>query len=207
MRKVMRMIPSLVVVDDSPVAVLTPEVRTAAVPDVASKNRPEMPQTLEGCVVAVIDSDSPGQSESYFAKALIRELREEFAVAEVVWVKKANRTRPPEASVWQDVIERADAGISMYGGCGTCSSRTMRDAIELQWAGIPSVAISHEDMRGAVESMRRISKADTPYVEVNRPTSASGAWTESETDAVVRRILPSVVAELTSGRAPVRKTA
>jgi hypothetical protein len=106
------------------------------------------------------------------------------------------------------MLERADVGVAMYGGCGTCSSRTMRDAIEMELAGIPAVAIAHEELRGAIESMRKISKAlDTPYVLVTRPVTPNGDWGEAATDEVVERIVPLVLAELTVDSSAVRKSA
>ncbi len=97
------------------------------------------------------------------------------------------------------MINRADLGIAMYGGCGTCSSRTMRDAIEMQWAGIPAVAIAHEELKGAVDAMKQISRApSTPYILVPRPWQLV-MWTREETDALVEQILPQVI-ELTIGQ-------
>jgi len=166
----------------------------------ARKSRRSSPlrtRSLSGKVLAVIDSDSPGLAESYFASRLIQRLRETCNLADVIWVKKANRTHPPQPELWQKVITTADIGIAMYGGCGTCSSRTMRDAIEMESVGIPAVAIAHEELRGAVESMRKISNApNTPYILVTRPVTPNGDWGEVATNEVVERILSSVVAEL-----------
>jgi hypothetical protein len=162
--------------------------------------RPRLPRSpaLKGKVLAVIDSDSPGDAESYFARRLIERLTERCGFAEAIWVKKANRTHPPQAELWAQVVAKADVGVAMYGGCGTCSSRTMRDAIEMELAGIPAVAIAHEDLLGAIESMRTISRAvHTPYVLVSRPVTPNGDWGRSATEEVVERILPLVLGALT----------
>ena len=191
------MIAELIVLDDSPIETLEPTARANGLPG-REQGRPPILDSLQGKTMAVIDSDSPGDSESYFARALIRRMQEAFGVRDVIWVKKDNRTHPPQPELWQEVTERADIGIAMYGGCGTCSSRTMRDAIEMEWAGIPSVAIAHEDLRGAIDAMRTISKAtQTPYVLIPRPLTPSGDWGVEATDDIVDRILPRLATQLT----------
>lgn len=202
------MLASLVEVRPDPVVAYQPTEVVTVASGGPSSDGPQRPENLQGKIVAVIDSDSPGKHESYFTRALIRELRARYEVADVIWVRKANRTHPPQPELWQEVLDRADVGISMYGGCGTCSSRTMRDAIEMQREGIPAIAIAHEDLKGSIDAMKKISKADTPYVLVTRPFVPTGDWDKDATDElVIDRILPAVVAELTSGTVAVRMSA
>jgi hypothetical protein len=202
------MIGQIVEIASSPIIALEPTGSSAVAVHIGGPRRPQRPSDLKGKVLAVIDSDSPGESESYFALALIQALRETADVAEVIWVKKANRTHPPQPELWQTVLSRADIGVAMYGGCGTCSSRTMRDAIEMEAAGIPAIAIAHEELRGAIESMRKISRAvSTPYVLVTRPVPPNGEWGKAATDQVVKRILPMVVAGLIAEEAAMAKPA
>jgi hypothetical protein len=202
------MIAPIVQIRDTPIETLEPTGSSKADIRTCGYKRPERLDGLDGKVLAVIDSDSPGESESYFTLALTAKLRQLFDLADVIWVKKANRTHAPQPELWQEVLERADVGVAMYGGCGTCSSRTMRDAIEMELAGIPAVAIAHEELRGAIESMRKISKAlDTPYVLVTRPVTPNGDWGETATNEVVERIVPLVLAELMVASSVVRKSA
>jgi hypothetical protein len=202
------MIAPIVRIRDTPIETLEPTGSSKADIRTGGYKRPQRPHRLDGKVLAVIDSDSPGESESYFTLALIAKMRQLFDLADVIWVRKANRTHAPQPDLWQKVLERADVGVAMYGGCGTCSSRTMRDAIEMELAGIPAVAIAHEELRGAIESMRKISKAlDTPYVLVTRPVTPNGDWGEAATDEVVERIVPLVLAELTVDSSAVRQSA
>jgi hypothetical protein len=193
------MITSLATVAHQPLEALEPIAITSGAPERLVAKRSKTHGKTGGLVLAVVDSDSPGDAESYFAAALIRELRSRLPLSDVIWVKKANRTHPPQPELWADVINRADLGIAMYGGCGTCSSRTMRDAIEMQWAGIPAVAIAHEELKGAVDAMKQISRApSTPYILVPRPWQLV-MWNREETDALVEHILPQVI-ELTIGQ-------
>jgi hypothetical protein len=202
------MIAPIVDIKDMPMETLEPTGSSKADIRTRGHHRPQRPQSLDGKVLAVIDSDSPGESESYFTSAFIQRMRQSFDLADVIWVKKSNRTHAPQPDLWESVLSRADVGVAMYGGCGTCSSRTMRDAIEMELAGIPAVAIAHEELRGAIDSMRKISKAlDTPYVLVTRPVTPNGEWGETATDGVVDTILPMVVAELTGDSVALRKSA
>lgn len=191
------MIAPIVEINSAPLQALEPTGSSTAAVRTAGHGRPQRPSDLRGKVLAVIDSDSPGDAESYFTVAFMERMRETFELADVIWVRKANRTHAPQPELWQTVLSRADIGVAMYGGCGTCSSRTMRDAIEMEAAGIPAVAIAHEDLRGSIESMRKISRAlETPYVLVTRPLTPGGHWGVAATDDLVDRIVPLVVAEL-----------
>ena len=79
----------------------------------------------------------------------------------------------------------------------------MRDAIELEWAGIPSVAIIHEAMAGSADSMKRLSGVkDYDYVEVNYPHIPTAVWTDDEARSIAKDLAPKVMAALTkmSGR-------
>ena len=76
----------------------------------------------------------------------------------------------------------------------------MRDAIELEWAGIPSVAIIHEAMAGSADSMKRLSGVkDYDYVEVNYPHIPTAVWTDDEARSIAKDLAPKVMAALTTG--------
>lgn len=57
----------------------------------------------------------------------------------------------------------------------------MRDAIEMEWEGIPAVAIVHEALAGSANAMKKISKMDDyPFIEIKYPLPAVGEWTDEE---------------------------
>jgi hypothetical protein len=79
--------------------------------------------------------------------------------------------------------------IAGFGGCGSCSTRTIRDAMELEWAGIPSVALVHEDMLPAVEAMTRLAgMPDYPYVAVGRTRTSLCDWDDATVAMVAKEI-------------------
>ena len=53
--------------------------------------------------------------------------------------------------------------------------------MELEWAGIPSVAIVHEPMRGSAQAMARVSgMADYGFVTVDYPLIPLAVWSDDE---------------------------
>lgn len=74
----------------------------------------------------------------------------------------------------------------------------MRDAIELEFAGIPSVAIIHESMRGSADAMRRVSGVpDYDFITFNDPPSPNGVLTEAEIKAIAEEVAPQIIEHLT----------
>ena len=75
----------------------------------------------------------------------------------------------------------------------------MRDAVELEWAGIPSVAIIHESMAGTARAMASVSAMpDYPFVTVDYPHVPLGVWTPEEIREMAREVAKAVMAGLTA---------
>jgi hypothetical protein len=156
-------------------------------------------ESLEGAVIAIIDNGMG--SSSLLKTALIARLRDEYGIGEVIEARKPSVSVPPLKEDWARITERADAGITVFGGCGSCSARTVRDAIELEWAKIPAVPVIHEAMAGSATAMKRMSKMrDYPCVEVKYPARPTAIWSDEETAAVADAVLPQVVARLVLAR-------
>jgi hypothetical protein len=74
----------------------------------------------------------------------------------------------------------------------------MRDAIELEWAGIPSVAIIHTAMAGSANSMKRLSGVPGyDFVTVDYPHIPTAFWTDDEVKEIARKVAPKVIKALT----------
>jgi hypothetical protein len=74
----------------------------------------------------------------------------------------------------------------------------LRDAVELEWAGIPSVCLVHDEMSGSAKAIARISgHVDYPFVTVGYPHIPTAIWTEDEIRAIARSVAPQVRALLT----------
>lgn len=69
----------------------------------------------------------------------------------------------------------------------------MRDAIELEWAGIPSVCIVHKEMSGSAQAIARVSgHEDYPFVTVDYPHIPTAMWTKDEARDVAKEVAPLV---------------
>jgi hypothetical protein len=74
----------------------------------------------------------------------------------------------------------------------------LRDAIELEWAGLPAVAVVHEALAGSADAMRLMSgMPHYPFLEVNFPLPPVGPWTVEQVEAVCEELLPGVIEQLT----------
>jgi hypothetical protein len=74
----------------------------------------------------------------------------------------------------------------------------LRDSVELEWAGIPSVAIVHESMAGTARAMSRVSgMVDYGFVTVPYPHIPLAVWSDEEIDDVARELAPQLLARLT----------
>ena len=73
----------------------------------------------------------------------------------------------------------------------------MRDAIELEWAGVPSLAIIHQAVRGSAESMARLSGfPDYDFIVVDYPWTPTAVWTDEEVRDLARILAPNVLEKL-----------
>ena len=76
----------------------------------------------------------------------------------------------------------------------------MRDAVELEWAGIPSLPIIHTSVRGSAESMAKLSGVpDYPFLLVDYPFIPTAMWSDEEVAQLAEGITESVVAMMTRG--------
>ena len=61
--------------------------------------------------------------------------------------------------------------------------------MELEWAGIPSVAIVHDSMEGTARAMARVSgMPDYGFVTVGYPHIPLAIWSEEEITAAARQV-------------------
>ena len=75
----------------------------------------------------------------------------------------------------------------------------MRDAIELEWAGVPSVAIVHEAMSGSARAMASVSgMGEYGFVTVDYPHIPLAVWSPDEIEEIAKDVAPKVLAHLTS---------
>jgi hypothetical protein len=75
----------------------------------------------------------------------------------------------------------------------------LRDAIELEWAGIPSVCIVHRELRDSAAAIARISgHPDYPTIVVDYPFIPTATWTDDEIADLTQILAPQVRAAFLS---------
>jgi hypothetical protein len=75
----------------------------------------------------------------------------------------------------------------------------LRDAVELEWAGVPSVAIIHEAMAGSARAIAMVSgMPDYEFVIGNYPHPPLAIWTPDEIDDIVGEVADQVRKRLTA---------
>jgi hypothetical protein len=102
------------------------------------------------------------------------------------------------------VRAEATVAVTMYGECGSCSSQSIRDALELEWSGIPTACIAHEALAPSIDAMRAISGAPGyPYLRVTFPTQPNAPLSPDECRHWAMTLAPAIAQLLVASPASV----
>ncbi len=75
----------------------------------------------------------------------------------------------------------------------------MRDAIELEWAGIPTATIIHKAVQGSAEAMAKLSGVpDFSFIIVDYPYIPTAIWSKEEIRDLAQEVAPRVRKRLTA---------
>ena len=75
----------------------------------------------------------------------------------------------------------------------------MRDAIELEWAGIPTATIIHKAVEGSAQAMAKLSGVpDFEFILIDYPAIPTALWSKEEIRDLAREVAPKVRARLVS---------
>lgn len=155
------------------------------------------PSSLSGQTLGVI-ANGLGSSELFF-DALAEQLTKWDDLTATVKVVKPSVAVPPWPEQWAEITERATVAITGFGGCGSCSTRSMRDALDLELAGIPAVCVVHTALVPAVQTLARLAGIpDYPIVEVGYPLNPTAMWTADEANELAAQVVDAVRARLTA---------
>jgi len=76
----------------------------------------------------------------------------------------------------------------------------LRDAIELEWAGIPTATIIHKAVQGSAEAMAKLSGVpDFEFIVVDYPYTPTALWSKEEIRDLAHEVAPRVRARLVAG--------
>lgn len=147
---------------------------------------------LAGHRVAVLDISKV--RSDVFANAVEAALRDGGAVTERGIAPPSQRLGDEQLAA---IAGRCDAAVLALADCGTCTSWTMFDAIELHRHGCRAVLVTTAALRPTVDALAgRLGMAELPVVEVeqaNRDLSAE------EIAATASAAAPSILRQLVAG--------
>ena len=154
------------------------------------------PATLQGQTLGII-ANGLGESERFF-DAVAEQLTKWDELAGTVKVVKPSVAVPPWPEQWDEITAGATVAITGFGGCGSCSTRSMRDALDLEAAGIPAVCVVHTALVPAVRALARlVGVPDYPIVEVGYPLNPPAMWSPEEAHALAEQVIDAVRERLT----------
>ena len=157
------------------------------------------PANLSGQVLGIV-ANGLGISGVMF-DALGAVLCDDYGVRDVIKVVKPSVAVPPWPEQWEEIIGKATVAVTGFGGCGSCSTRSMRDAIDLEAMGIPSVCVVHSVLVPAVRALARLVGAvDYPIVLVEYPHNPTAMWDKDEAVEVGSQVVEGVYRSLTAAR-------
>lgn len=149
------------------------------------------PATLAGQTIGVI-MNRLADCELMF-DALYRELAETDEVAGLVKVMKDSQSVPPTAEQWAAITGTATVVVTGFGGCGSCSTRSMRDALDLEAMGIPAVCVGHQALVPAMRAVTELGGIpDYPIVTVDYPHPPIATWSQDEAEQIAKSVAAEV---------------
>lgn len=175
--------------------VLTLDPRSATELPQESSKLAARPQALRGQTLGII-ANGLGDSEIMFDR-LAEVLEDTYGTAATVKVVKPSVAVAPYPEQWLTITDRATVAVTGFGGCGSCSTRSMRDALDLEAAGIPAVCVVHDALVPAVKALAKfLVPFDYPIVTVGYPHDPTGHWTKKESFELAEQIAVGVCERL-----------
>jgi len=172
-------------------AITTLDPRSTRAATATRWSRATRPVSLEGQILGLV-CNGVGDCEIMFDR-LGEVLTERYGLAGVVKVVKPSVAVPPEPDQWLRVTDRATVAVTGFGGCGSCSTRSLRDALELEAIGIPAVVVVHAALIAAVNALNQfLGGGDQAIVRFGYPHDPTAHWTKEESADIAEMIAEAV---------------
>jgi hypothetical protein len=95
--------------------------------------------------------------------------------AEVRMFARADASTPARPEMIEETTAWSDAVVTAMGHCGSCTSSTTRDAVNVARAGTPVVALITAEFWGAGGFVARsVGMPDVPRVQLPHPVAGTG---------------------------------
>src|SRR3954468_17843493 len=127
--------------EGDPMKLVTLDPTTAPPGESTTFTMAPRPGSLAGQTLGIV-ANGLGRSELMF-DALAEQLTKWDDLGGSWKVVKPSVAVPPWPDQWDAITAGATVAVTGFGGCGSCSTRSMRDPLDLEAAGIPAVCIVH----------------------------------------------------------------
>ena len=111
-------------------------------------------ETLTGLRLGLLDN-SKTNAEKYL-KMVADILVDRFGVGEVRLYRKEALSKPAPPDVLDRLAQECDVAITGIGDCGSCSTNSVHDGIEIEKRGIPAVAICTEAFEPGLDALAKM---------------------------------------------------
>ncbi|MFC1933533.1 hypothetical protein ACFLWC_04455 [Chloroflexota bacterium] len=159
------------------------------------------PTTLDGKTVAFVDTagypQPDGSIKMYpLMSELKRLLEKRFKLAGCLWYQRTNPTHTLSEEVIRDIAEKSDVIIN--GECwGSETVNIVRDAVELEKLGKPTITLAYETIRALwVTVTTAEGMPDLPLLIEEQPAVGNISVNPEETaEANIERVLSSLTSK------------
>jgi hypothetical protein len=137
------------------------------------------PAKLDGLRLAILDNSKWNANK--ILRGSTAALQQSIAFGKVNYYVKESFSKDAAPELIEEIAANNDIVLTAIGDCGSCCSCCVRDAVELEKRGIPSVAIiTTEFVRETELTRRAIGMQGLLPVVIEHPVSSI---TQSEVDA------------------------
>jgi hypothetical protein len=164
----------------------TPDTEEEDIVELATR-----PSTLDDLTVTLYSNNK--QNSDYFLEAVGSQINSEFDENRVEGVTYKPSAASP-GSRWDlidELAETSDVVLMAYGDCGSCTTYTITDCIELEKRGIPTVCYTSDNFLGLGQyDAYHLGCPGLPIIDFEHPVAG---LTREEVEA--QRVTPEIVDE------------
>lgn len=149
------------------------------------------PDTLDGKVIGFLDGwgrrmDDGTVGMYPLMEALKDLLAQRYDLANVIWIHKPKAASSPTSEQMKMLLEECDVVINGVCLSGGCTAGSVRDAVELEKLGLPTVTIAHTEYEHLARSLAsNLGLPELPLFVVATPV---GGNVNDDTDSVADRL-------------------
>lgn len=156
--------------------------------------------TLEGASLGLLDNGKTNAAK--FLNMVAEILVAEHGVADVTMYRKEALSKPAPKQVIDKLVANSDFGVTGIGDCGSCSTNSIHDGIEVEKLGVPCIAVTTEAFLPGIDAICKMrGMAGYGFAVVPHPL---GVLFDDElrgrAEAAAAQIAPLVIGQVPAAR-------